>query len=566
MSGTVLSTLCSICHTEPPKYKCPRCGVRTCSVPCVQKHKARADCDGVRNPRAFMPLKQLKTPAGVDHDYNFLTSIERARERAEKEVLEARRLLSEKDLRPKNEDKVFQKVWYGDELRHVPVQSQPYGKPEGPAFIDGFDKHVRRRLRYLNIDAITMPKGMARQRENKTAWNRRTQSINWQVEWLVYSASDLGFTSALHDQQQPLRILCKTLEGTALHSGLASALDWHRGQLDRRSREQPDPTETDNEAESDDGPPAAKKRKTHHHNKNQFPTVCPIQDPSTSTWSSAPYSLQYQPTTAWSQTITLPHAETTLEEKLMSWDFYLVNVVPPPLAAFATATNDGKNQTKKGGSKTIIPLSSTESLTAALSGRRVLEFPTVVAVPGGWGPPAGYTVELDERPDRIRGAAGRAARAHRRGANADMSADTGNTGDAGETLPRPGPAKRPRRQGADGAGGRGGKRFRSSPSPSRTAALPREELVGQHQQQSDDEGDAEEGEVNSDGDEVMGEAADADGYVEEADDSDSEDGSSSTTMGREDEAGQPQQQEENRPEAGRPRGGLVDYGSSDESD
>ncbi|KAL2157757.1 hypothetical protein VTH06DRAFT_5025 [Thermothelomyces fergusii] len=569
MSGTVLSTLCSICRTEPPKYRCPRCGVRTCSLPCVQKHKVRADCDGVRNPRAFMPLKQLKTPAGVDHDYNFLTSIERARERAEKEVLEARRLLSEKELRPKNEDKVFQKVWYGDELRHIPMRSQPYRKPEGPVFIDGFDKHVRRRLRYLHIDAVTMPKGMARQKENKTAWNRRTQSINWQVEWLVYNTSDLGFTSAQHGQQ-PLRVLCKTLEGTALHTGLASALDWYRGQLDRQSREQPDPAESDNEADSDDAPPAAKKRKTRHNNKNQFPTFYPVQDPLISTWGSAPYSLQYQPTTAWSQTTIHPHAETTLEEQLMAWDFYLVNVVPPQLAGIKTAMDDAKGQTKKKGGKTIIQLSSTECLTTALAGRKVVEFPTVVAVPGGWGPPAGYTVEPDERPDWVREAARRAARAHRGHVNdAGMSADTGNTDDAGEALPRSGPAKRPRRHGAGDAGGRGGKRFKSSPG--RAAALSRAEFAGKQQQQqqqsSDDEDGAEEGEINSDGDEVMDDAADVNGSAEEADDSDWEDEHGSTTAGREDEGEQPQQQEETRRETGRPRGGgLVDYGSSEESE
>ncbi|KAL2155490.1 hypothetical protein VTH82DRAFT_232 [Thermothelomyces myriococcoides] len=517
-----------------------------------------------------MPLKQLKTPAGVDHDYNFLTSIERARERAEKEVLEARRLLSEKELRPKNEDKVFQKVWYGDELRHVPVQSQLYRNPEAPAFIDGFDKHVRRRLRYLNIDAVTMPKGMARQKENKTAWNRRTQSINWQVEWLVYSASDLGFTSAQHDQQ-PLRILCKTLEGTALHAGLASALDWHRGQLDRQAREPANPTETDNEADSDDARRTAKKRKTHHHNKNQFTTLYSAQDPLTSTWSSAQYPLQYQPTTAWSQITTHPHAETTLEEKLMAWDFYLVKVVPPQLVGVTTATEDGKTQTNEKGGKAIIPLSSTESLTTALAGRRVLEFPTVVAVPGGRGPPAGYTVELDERPDRIRWAAGRTARGHRGGANTDMNAETGNTGDADESPTRSGSTKRQRGYGADGAGGRGGKRFK--PSPGRTAAVSRDVLAAQHphqQQQSDDEDDAEEGEVNSDGDEVMGDAADANRSAEEETDDDSDledDNSSSTTMGREDEAGQPGQQEEAGSAASLPRGsGLVDYESSEESD
>ncbi|KAK4246955.1 hypothetical protein C7999DRAFT_14982 [Corynascus novoguineensis] len=576
MSGTVLSTLCSICHTEPPKYKCPRCGVRTCSVPCIKKHKARADCDGVRNPRAFLPLKQLKTPAGIDHDYNFLTSIERARERAEKEVLEARRLLSERDLRPKNEDKVFQKVWDGDELRHVPVQSQLHKKSEGPVFIDGFDKHVRRRLRYLDIEAITMPKGMARQRENKTAWNRRTQSINWQVEWLVYRASELGFPAPQADQQ-PLRILCKTLEGTALHSGLASALDWHRGQLDRQSRLQPDPAETENETDSDDAPPIPKKRKIHHNNQNRPLLPALTQDPSTSTWSAPPYALQYFPTTAWSQTTTSPHTEITLEEKLTAWDFYLVKAVPHPVAGWTTNTDDKGEETqqKKTGHKTIIPLaSSSESLTTALTGRSVLEFPTVMAVPRGCGLPAGYAVggAGERRTNRCRRAVGPAVSEHKEAANIAVDAEGAGDAEEGEAsaFRRCQGVKRSRQCGgsADGVrGSRGGKRFR--PGLRRTpAALARGKAVErqiQHQQQLDDKNDAEEGEVSSDGDEVMGEVANDSGLAGEMGNANREGDRSRMTLGRmeEEELGKYQEEQHG---AGNSRGGLVDYGSSDESD
>ncbi|KAK3297893.1 uncharacterized protein B0H64DRAFT_458472 [Chaetomium fimeti] len=575
MSGAVLSSLCSICHTEPPKYKCPRCNARTCSLPCIQKHKTRADCDGLRNPRAFMPLNQLKTAAGIDHDYNFLSAIERARERTEKTVVEARQLLSEKELRPQNQEKGFQKVWYGDELHHVPVQSQPYkkhGRPqEAPALIEGFDKHIRRRLRYLDIEATTMPKGMARQKDNKTSWNRRTQSINWQVEWLVYRGSDLGFPGQ-KDDQQPLRILHKTLEGIPVHAGLASALDWHRGQLDRQSHGQPDPTETDNETDPDEpsSPPPPKKRKALHPNNNnttnkkqQHPQPQPLtQDPSTSTWPAAPHTSQYPLTSAWSQTTTRPHIDRTLEEELLTWDFYLVS------AAGVTTT------------KTLVPLGAGDTLAGVLAGRTVLEFPTVVALPRGWGVPEGWVVGVGERRvRRVRGDGADLGRGGRGGGgggggNGERFAGGNNNNNKKRVFEGGGYRAREwgQRGGASGGGyGRGGKRARyDSRGPMRAAV----------EQQPKHEDEAEEGEVNSDGGEVIAttetavplgsgprmdldwEASSVTVGREVSITLGREVGRSSVTVGRDEEDGEIQE----GPAEGRLRAGLVDYGSSDESD
>ncbi|EAQ86870.1 hypothetical protein CHGG_08123 [Chaetomium globosum CBS 148.51] len=580
MSETVLSTLCSICHTEPPKYKCPRCNARTCSLPCIQKHKARADCDGQRNPRAFMPLNQLKTPAGIDHDFNFLSSIERARERAEKDVVEARQLLSEQELRPQNQDKVFHKVWYGDELRHVPVQTQPYKKPGRPqeaiALIDGFDKHVRRRLRFLGIEAITMPKGMARSRDNKTSWNRRTQSINWRVEWLIYRASDLGFPGH-KDHQQPLRILFKALEGTPLHAGLATALDWHRGQLDRQSHGQPDPAETDNESDPDEpsSPPPPKKRKTLHANhksnkKHPQPQYqSPTQDPSTSTWPAAPHTSQYPFTSAWSQTTTHPHIDRTLEEELLTWDFYLVGAATGSAAA---AKDDRPRKTNK----TVVPLSAAENLASALAGRTVLEFPTVMAVPRGWGVPQGCVVGLGER-RQPRGAGERVEglereRGVRGGGGGERVAGGNNTNNNSKKRAFEGGYKARewgQRGGVRGGFGRGGKRARHDTRgpPQAVVEQPGEE--------------AEEGEVNSDGGEVIatieapfgvGSRVDIDwGASSVTVGREADYGSvpygrevapSSVTVGRDEEDGEIQEVPGER----RLQGGLVDYGSTDESD
>lgn len=602
MSETVLSTLCSICHIEPPKYRCPRCGARTCSVGCIQKHKARADCDGVRNPRAFLPLAQLKTDAGIDHDFNFLTSIERARQRAEKDVVEVRQLLSDKELRPPNDDKLFQKVWYGDELHHIPAQqSQSYGNrhgrappPPGPPLIDGFDKHVRRRLRYLDIEAVTMPKGMARQRDNKTAWNRRTQTINWQVEWLVYNAADLGFVHDDDDQQQPLRILYKSLEGTPLAAALASTLDWHRGQLDRQAREsqqqqqQQQQPDTDNDDDGD-GDGTAKKRKPHAANgnnnnkKKKQPPQVPTQNPESTAWPSQPHTAQSPVTAAWSQTTTAPHAETTLEERLGRWSFYLVDAAGPSTASAGGEINKEKRRSH-GRDRTLIPLGPgvSETLTSALAGRTVVEFPTVVVLPPpdagtAAAPPKGWVVGEAKRREGGRAKPGEGAAAGGasggRGEGKESGRGCGGYGGRNRGGDEAGGRKGRKRAGEDddsrgwdrgqrrGVGGgarqgRGGKRARfDAPSLTRTG-----QVVGAQQVEDQVEAQAEEGEVNSDGDYAMDEA----GEVMDVDEMDDR-GDETTTLGDE-EDGKDGEVRDGGGGGGTARGGgLVDYGS-DESD
>jgi hypothetical protein len=78
-----LTALCAICHTAAPKYTCPRCGIHTCSLPCVKLHKKRASCSGIRDPTAYRRRADLATASSIDSDFNFITSLERSLSRAE---------------------------------------------------------------------------------------------------------------------------------------------------------------------------------------------------------------------------------------------------------------------------------------------------------------------------------------------------------------------------------------------------------------------------------------------------------------------------------------------------
>ncbi|PSN59788.1 hypothetical protein BS50DRAFT_614455 [Corynespora cassiicola Philippines] len=121
---TLLSGLCSICNTTKFKYRCPGCDARTCSLPCYKRHQQWAQCSGKRDPTKFVKKSQLATPAGIDHDFNFLTGVERGLEKAE----------------------------------HTHYAA-------------------------AGVEVIRAPKGLSRQKENKT---RRSNQGNivWTVEWL----------------------------------------------------------------------------------------------------------------------------------------------------------------------------------------------------------------------------------------------------------------------------------------------------------------------------------------------------------------------------------------------
>lgn len=122
-------------HTNAPKYTCPGCTARTCSLPCVKKHKQRASCSGKRDPTKYVKSSQLLTAAGIDHDYNFISGIER-------------------DIAKKDQSSFDRKSIRDGQ--QAPVA------------------HVQRNQRFLNrlqetkVMVEKAPTGMARQRQNRT--------------------------------------------------------------------------------------------------------------------------------------------------------------------------------------------------------------------------------------------------------------------------------------------------------------------------------------------------------------------------------------------------------------
>ena len=57
-----------------PKYKCPKCSTRSCGLECVKRHKAEADCDGLRDKVKFLTMREF-SDMDVVNDFRLLEEV-----------------------------------------------------------------------------------------------------------------------------------------------------------------------------------------------------------------------------------------------------------------------------------------------------------------------------------------------------------------------------------------------------------------------------------------------------------------------------------------------------------
>lgn len=141
-------------HINPPKYRCPRCSTRTCSLPCTRRHKLWSECSGVRDPAAYLKRKELTTESAFDRDFNFITGIERSLERAEREVdnrgIDLASAAQPDDVKPEDS----QHLGAGRKRKHP---NQGLAKGEA-GFLRGAE--------VAGVKVIRAPKGMSRNKQN----------------------------------------------------------------------------------------------------------------------------------------------------------------------------------------------------------------------------------------------------------------------------------------------------------------------------------------------------------------------------------------------------------------
>ncbi|KAL6706773.1 Box C/D snoRNA accumulation [Coniothyrium glycines] len=178
---TLLSDLCSVCNTHKSKYRCPGCAARTCSLPCYKRHQQWAQCSGKRDPTKFVKKSQLVTPSGIDHDFNFLSGIERNLEKAEATA--------------------------------SATGAIPTSNATGRYHREAVNYH---RLQSAGVNVIRAPQGLSRQKENRShqsSTKKAKHNIIWTIEW--------------YDEQKR-RVLTQTSSTTSMRDADPFCDDHHK--------------------------------------------------------------------------------------------------------------------------------------------------------------------------------------------------------------------------------------------------------------------------------------------------------------------------------------------------
>ncbi|XP_071096633.1 box C/D snoRNA protein 1-like [Haliotis cracherodii] len=171
---------CQVCGDNPAKYRCPGCDQRTCSLPCVNKHKVVTGCDGRRNKTAHVAMKGF-TDTHLLSDYRFLEDGSRRNHSCQRDFLKIKH----------DKPKALMKL-----IRHAES---------------------------LGIELRTMPYPMSKRKNNRTIFLYRTKEILWQIEW-KFPHADASFM----DKKQNQSLTLETLLNKYLHQNEADPLVLHQ--------------------------------------------------------------------------------------------------------------------------------------------------------------------------------------------------------------------------------------------------------------------------------------------------------------------------------------------------
>ncbi|GAB1519600.1 hypothetical protein RhiTH_002668 [Rhizoctonia solani] len=164
---------CALC-SQPSKYTCPRCSVKTCSLVCSKSHKSKDNCSGERDKAKYVPMNEYGWGALAD-DYSYLEDLGR------------------------------NVATWGRDL------SKGKGKWKGrsPKL-----EALRVQLATRDIKIQFVAEGMEKRRLNQSSWDPRTKTINLTVEFIFHLQGS-----------QPIRILTHRNNLSApLETSLASHL------------------------------------------------------------------------------------------------------------------------------------------------------------------------------------------------------------------------------------------------------------------------------------------------------------------------------------------------------
>ncbi|XVF22996.1 hypothetical protein REPUB_Repub12eG0218900 [Reevesia pubescens] len=169
-SNSSRNGVCEECKKKASRYKCPGCGLRSCSLTCVNAHKHRTCCNGRRNFTCFVPLSRFDNNL-LFSDFNLLEETKR--------LAESARRIKSKLLRP------------------------PHSK------LPNILQTVRSIAASRRTKLLFLPTGMSTRETNQTRFHPKNKYISWTIEWRFHSTYVVLLYHGVH-------------EDTSLCSGLKS--------------------------------------------------------------------------------------------------------------------------------------------------------------------------------------------------------------------------------------------------------------------------------------------------------------------------------------------------------
>lgn len=165
--------LCSVCYINEQKYTCPKCGIKTCSLPCVKKHKIQTECSGELEHTRFITRDRLnQDKTFTNRDYNFLINTGRKIELGKLDVKrKANAVFKRKDKRGESNKRPKTAHSIEDSRIHQIEKAYPHS---------AFSVSQRN-----NTLIVSLPSGMSRSSMNKSGYNKKANMYIWTVEWVL---------------------------------------------------------------------------------------------------------------------------------------------------------------------------------------------------------------------------------------------------------------------------------------------------------------------------------------------------------------------------------------------
>ncbi|CUM64024.1 uncharacterized protein PRCAT00001612001 [Priceomyces carsonii] len=176
------NNLCSVCLINNRRYTCPACGIKTCSMECVRRHKRQTECSGQIDQTKFISKSNLsRDSVTINRDYNFLLDVSRKIQ------------LGKNDVKA-NAKNVFKRQPIAKySLLNNKRSKGPLSNEKNDTMIAAvyraYPNNPLVNFKRQNTLIIQVPSGMSRSTSNKSGYDKRLGTYIWTIEWVLLGSN-----------------------------------------------------------------------------------------------------------------------------------------------------------------------------------------------------------------------------------------------------------------------------------------------------------------------------------------------------------------------------------------